>query len=444
MTVAVLLDNLSFEADELVIAAPESHFDNSIKNPLTQKDYQDCVTVLETYQGVESRGFITRNDVARLHEVREEFPHLDRFFKKYPLNSFTTEASLINYEVSQENFIKTIAKAIINVIKATVQWIIDKSKAIWAWLTSASVQSAKVEALAPNLIALQEYISNIFPALRNGNQKAKFETHIKRTIDTQRHNLNRNWNGLTDYIQRNESGAGQTVDGWCVYLEGVVPGFISDTRQFLDLLTKASSENDVIEAIRLNTLARGQTKTNEIVKAAVGFGYNPNMQRKQGVTEWQAICQVVLGHYRGLSNDKRVDISENDFMSVILNAKMSNWSDSLRRTEKHLGSSIPDMIKELKDFDVSKLNPNLEDAYRKHLLTYLPALISTLQGFTHLQEACGLLISTRDTSVFAISKAALELAKDADTFVNDNFDSLSLSEQLIRKKYKSSIMSAFR
>ena len=444
MSLTLSFESLSLEGDELEVGDVEGHFDNTLKNPLTQEDYLDCVNVVETWKGVNERGYITRQDVTRLYEMKEKFPHLETFFVRHPLGSFTTEPSHVNYEESNEGFLSTIATALIKAIRATIDWIIEKAQALWNWFTGTTVRSNKVEEVAKNLLALQGYLQEVIPLLEKGNQAEKFKLHYKRALDTQLHNVNKTWNALADKINKSEGEYAGQIQDICLVLSSQVPGFIDDVQTLLDMLSVAETESQVEQAVQANTIARGKVSTNSVAQLALKFGYNPNtIKRQQGVTDWQAKCQVVLGHYRGLSNDKRVDIPEANFRGVLLNTRISNWSDYMKDTERALGSKIPDMIKKLRGFDPSKMNPNLDAAYRRHLINYLPALVSTLQGFSHLQEAVGLVANVRDASTVAVAKAALALVQSADKFVTENFDSLTLSEQAIRKKHKSAVHASF-
>lgn len=444
MSLSISFEACSLESEALEVGDVEGHFDNTIKNPLTQEDYLACVDVVETWKGVNERGYITRRDITRLYEMKDKFPHLETFFTRHPLGSFTTEPSQVNYEESNESFISTIASALINAIKATINWIIEKAQALWNWFTGTTVRSSKVEDVAKNLLALQGYLQEVIPLLEKGSQSEKFKAHYKRALDTQLHNVNKTWSALADKINKNEGEYAGQVQDICLVLSSQVPGFIDDVQTLLDALSTAEDESQVEQAIQHNTLARGRVATNEVAKLALKFGYNPNtVKRQQGVTDWQAKCQVILGHYRGLANDKRVDIPEASFRSVLLNTRITSWSGYMKDTERTLGSKIPDMIKKLKGFDASKMNPKLDAAYRRHLVDYLPALVSTLQGFSHLQEAVGLVANVRDASTVAVAKAALALVQTADKFVTENFDSLTLSEQAVRKKHKSAVHASF-
>lgn len=438
------LANLSLEDEDFVIEGPEAHFDNSIKNPLTQKDYMDCVNVIDTWKGVNERGFITRNDVTRLHDLREGFPHLDRFFKRNPLNSFATEPSVDGFAESNENFVLTIGKAIINALKAAIQWIIEKAQALWKWFNSATQQSSKIESLRGNVLALQDYLRDVVPALKSGSSSVKFDAAFKRAVDTQRNNTNREWNALAEDILRSGGKYTGYVESFCIVLKANVPEFIQGTAKFLELLRAAETEQDVQAAVDFNTLDRGgATGLNSIVALAVEFGYNSNARRDKGVGDWQAKCQIILGKFRSLANDRKVQMVEGTFFERVTTFSIDEWSGKMKDAEDYLGKSIPDAIKELRAFNATSLKPGLEQAYRDHLATYLPALVSILQGFSHIQETVGLIAKTRDKSVHVLSKSALEMVKTADAFVRDNFDSLTLSQQVIRKRHKQVIVDTF-
>lgn len=437
-------DQLSLESlfspddDEL---KPESAFIDTIPNPVHGKLFDDLDNVLGTYRQISENGYVCRDDVLKVEPLRGEYPALESLFNRFPVGSFSTEPSLINYEVSNEGFARAAYDAVVRTLKQIIEYIVKVLKGMWRFLVQAITRTKAVDGFDSALRSLQAYILEVEAELVNGPKASQYAEESKRIKDVEYHNLNKRWNGLTNEIIFNRDGCQEYLDVINGVLNENVPPFIDAVGLFLDEIEAARTEADVEKAIlklELHSLADKNSDRLTVLASKLGYRYN-SQGRNPRVTAFQTKCQYLVGHLRTLSNNHQVQLPRDQFMETLLNLSITPWGVGVEKTTKLIDERVMKVQPRLEKFDVGNLQPGLEKIYSQRLAPFMIAISSILQGISSLEQALGMLVVGRDNAIIAYAKTALRIVKGIDNFFKKYERELTLKEKIVRKRHKDAV-----
>jgi len=124
--------------DEVVMATSLEDLLESISQVEASVDNEDIdidvltpamESVLNVAKGIQASGAISRSDALTLRQMTASLEGFQDTFSNMPINSFTETPSKVNFDASMEGIFGDIGRKIVEIIKAIVKWIKEKSKA---------------------------------------------------------------------------------------------------------------------------------------------------------------------------------------------------------------------------------------------------------------------------------------------------------------------------
>lgn len=117
-------------------------------------------SVMNVVKGIQSSGAISRSDAITLRQMTASLEGFQDVFSNMPINSFTETPSKVNFDASMEGILGDIGRKIVEVIKAIIKWIRDKSKQLIGFIRKdrivaqqANLAAAKVSKEHKNVTA---------------------------------------------------------------------------------------------------------------------------------------------------------------------------------------------------------------------------------------------------------------------------------------------------
>ena len=441
MTGNVSLSDLSFESNEVLnLDVDPSDSYGQVPDIQHLVSLESAERVLDVYSNIVKRGSVCRDDIAQVEGLAEDFPSLRRLLHRYPVASFSAEASKTNYDVSTENFVKTAYEAVIRALREILRFLGDNFKRLWKFLTENSQRTAAVDDLQDKLKGIQLYIVDVDRIMSETPVAEQFKAARKAVFESERHNVSKGWNEFREMVVTNPAGAREFLDVCVGVLQTQVAPFAEAVDTFLGELSRANTASEVQTAIaRMELFA---APSGPLVALASRYGFRPGQVRiADNMTPFHANATYIKSVFRSWTNH-RIEMAPEAFANAVVGLGVESWGPVVAEAVRVSGAKTERLIKDIDAFDNASLKPGMEDAYSTHLVPFFKALLSIIQGFTILENCLGELIATRDNAVIAISKASLNIAKNLDQFVRKNGDHITIGGKTMIASRRRAIISA--
>lgn len=445
MNATVELSGLSLESAEIGPddMRAEDAIGEVVDNPIHSKQFDDMQRILTSYAAIVDRGYVCRGDMQQIEDLAIDYPLLARLFCRYPINSFTEDPSRVNYEVSNEGFVRTAYDAIVKAFKEVIAFLLESFKRLWKFLTDNAQRTAAVDDMAARLTAIQRYISEVDKVMSTGPLTTEYRAVLRRGFDTEHHNLSKKWNGFKQLLLTEPAKGGEYLDVISGVIKTKIPPFVESVDQFLTNLSTARTETDVMSAIARMELV--DMNSAALTKCVSEMGYNfRGAKTDPKVTNFQGMANHMRNSFRSWGNDRNAILDRSSFQRWVLETTVTPWAKNLNETIAWSTGRTGPILKRLGEFTGDKLEPGMEQVYIDKLVPFIMSLTSILQGFTALEQSMGMLVTTRDNVVIAISKAALNVAKNVDGYVVKNKARLPVVDTAVIWKYRKSMVNEFK
>lgn len=425
MTGSVTLNDLSFESNEVLVAdvdPNEAYVDLSdISNP---DQLEQAQKLLDIYSTIINRGKVCRDDIERVESLAAEFPTVQKLLKRYPINSFTREPSMTNYEVSNESFVKTAYEAVVRALGQILRFFVEGMKRLWNFITQNAQRTAAVDDLKNRLHDLQKFIVDVDRVMAESEVAGDYTKARNAIFESERHNLSKSWNRFRQFVIEDETAALGMLSSISGTLRDQLPQFTQGVEDFLVEITNAASDTDIKTAVvRMELFS---VTAGPLVALAHGLGWRPGSVRiADDMTPFQATTSYIRSTLRSWGN-QRQEMSAASFTAAVAGMKNLAWSPIVNDLIGSSRARTERLMTKIKDFNPGSLKPGMEDAYANILTPFFKALLSILQGYMTLENCMGDLIANRDNATIAVSKSTLVVVKELDKYVKKNQDRITV------------------
>lgn len=442
MTTALTIDQLSFESADIAedeLRASEATIGDH-PNPLHSDEFKSIDKVLDTYKVLVERGCVCRADIDRISDLAEEYPQLKKLVDDYPAGSFSQEPSRVNYQVSMEGFASSAYTAIVNALKSLIRYMLETAKSFWGYLTKSGARTEAVDKFDGRLVAIQDFLVKADEQLA---ATPNYRTWKKRGFDTAHHNAAKRWNGLKDrFLETPETQFAAINDIVGIFQVKYNP-YVEMVEEFLGAISSAVTERDVDDAI---VIVSGFNPNNERLAAtaqALGWKDGGNRNSMGPVTPFQAQASFILTDLRGAENNRTVQLNRETFQSAIVSTKIEALSPAIKELIKTTLGRTGKVMDRLQGFNANQMNAGLEQVYIKKLIPTISVLTSILQGFTLLEQALGMLVTTRDAVILSVCEGGLSVVKTLNTYAQDSRELLSVEANAVMSGAAKDVFASF-
>jgi len=446
MTHQFSLDQLTLESAAPVLGdepiRAEAALANEEPNPTLNKEYEDLLHFTDVYGRIVSRGSVCREDIESIAGYVEDYPALRKLLERYPVNSFTAEPSRVNLEVSTESFIKTAFTAVVNALKDVIRFIINVFKSIWDFLTQNRARTQAVDDIAEKLTAIQTYLQESAVVMSETSLAEDYSAWMRRTYDTQIHNLNKTWDELKNMSALDQPRVRGYLDKLASTVIAKLPPFADGLEQFLSDLKDARSQQELKTAILKMNLV--DMTSSALTTLASDLGFNPTKIKKDPrITNFQAQAIWVRNALRSWNNERSATVTRENINDLIFRTDVQPWAQVLDNAMNLTKKRVDSAMKGIMAFNEREVDPSLKQTAVDELTPFLTALSSIIQGLAICQQCIGMLVTARDNATIAICRAALAAAKSSDGYIMKNKDKLSIGQMTIIRRHRTALQASF-